>query len=60
MSLMQMAKMSAAVHQFRQTNLPFINVLTHPTFGGVSASIAMQADIIIAEQGAHIGFTGLG
>lgn len=58
MSLMQMAKMSAAVHQFRQTNLPFINVLTHPTFGGVSASIAMQADIIIAEQGAHIGFTG--
>ena len=58
LSLFQMAKMSAAVHLLQQTRLPFINVLTHPTFGGVSASIAMQADIIIAEQGAHIGFTG--
>lgn len=57
-SLFQMAKMSAAVNRLRQTRLPFINVLTHPTFGGVSASIAMQADIIIAEKGAHIGFTG--
>lgn len=57
-SLFQMAKMSAAVNRLKQTRLPFINVLTHPTFGGVSASIAMQADIIIAEKGAHIGFTG--
>ena len=58
LSLLQMAKMSAAVNQLRQTRLPFFNVLTHPTFGGVSASIAMQGDIIIAEKGAHIGFTG--
>lgn len=58
LSLFQMAKMSAAVQQLQQTRLPFINVLTHPTFGGVTASIAMQADIIIAERGAHIGFTG--
>ncbi len=58
LSLFQMAKMSAAVHLLRQTRLPFFNLLTHPTFGGVTASIAMQGDIIIAEQGAHIGFTG--
>lgn len=58
LSLFQMAKMSAAVNQLRQTTLPFITVLTHPTFGGVSASIAMQGDIVIAEKGAHIGFTG--
>ncbi|MAV28456.1 MAG: acetyl-CoA carboxylase carboxyl transferase subunit beta [Legionellales bacterium] len=58
LSLFQMAKMSAAVQQLRQTRLPFFNVLTHPTFGGVTASIAMQADVIIAEKGAHIGFTG--
>ena len=58
LSLFQMARMSAAVSQLREAGLPFINILTHPTFGGVSASIAMQADIIIAEPGAHIGFTG--
>ena len=58
LSLFQMARMSAAVSHLRTAQLPFINLLTHPTFGGVSASIAMQADIIIAEQGAHIGFTG--
>jgi acetyl-CoA carboxylase carboxyl transferase subunit beta len=58
LSLMQMAKMTTAVRRLKQTRLPFINLLTHPTFGGVSASIAMQADIILAEQGAHIGFTG--
>ena len=58
LSLFQMARMSAAVSRLQAAQLPFINVLTHPTFGGVSASIAMQADIIIAEQGAHIGFTG--
>ncbi len=58
LSLFQMARMSAAVSRLKAARLPFINVLTHPTFGGVSASIAMQADIIIAERGAHIGFTG--
>ena len=58
LSLLQMAKISAAVNQLRQTRLPFFNVLSHPTFGGVSASIAMQGDIIVAEKGAHIGFTG--
>ena len=58
LALMQMAKMTTAVRRLQETRLPFINVLTHPTFGGVSASIAMQADIILAEQGAHIGFTG--
>lgn len=57
-SLLQMAKMSAAVSQLRAKKLPFMTILTHPTFGGVSASIAMQADLIIAESGAHIGFTG--
>lgn len=58
LSLMQMAKMSAAVSQLQAKGLPFMTLLTHPTFGGVSASIAMQADVIIAESGAHIGFTG--
>ena len=57
-SLMQMAKASAALHALAQTGLPYISVLTNPTMGGVSASLAMQGDIIVAEPGALIGFAG--
>lgn len=57
-SLMQMAKTSAVVEKFSQKNGLFINVLTDPTTGGVSASFAMLADIIIAEPKALIGFAG--
>ncbi len=57
-SLMQMAKASAALHTLAQAGLPYISVLTHPTMGGVSASLAMQGDIVIAEPGALIGFAG--
>ena len=56
-ALFQMAKTS--MHQpFKQTCNPYITILTDPTSGGVSASMAMQADIILAEKGALIGFTG--
>ncbi len=57
-SLMQMAKTSAAIHKLREQSLPFITVLTDPVFGGVSASLAMLGDIIIAEPKALIGFAG--
>ena len=57
-SLMQMAKASAALHALAQARLPYISVLTNPTMGGVSASLAMQGDIVIAEPGALIGFAG--
>lgn len=57
-SLMQMAKTSAALARFSETNLPFIVVLTDPTLGGVSASFASLGDIIIAEPNALIGFAG--
>lgn len=57
-SLMQMAKTSAALKKLSENNLPFISVLTDPTFGGVSASFAFLGDIIIAEPGAIIGFAG--
>lgn len=58
LSLMQMAKTSAAIERYRRTYLPYICVMTHPTTGGVTASFASLADIIIAEPGATIGFTG--
>lgn len=58
LSLMQMAKTTAALHQLADKGLPFINVLTNPTMGGVSASFAMIADIIIAEPQALVGFAG--
>lgn len=58
LSLMQMAKTSAALTQLAKAQLPFISVLTDPTMGGVSASFAMLGDIIIAEPGALIGFAG--
>ena len=57
-SLMQLAKTTAAVNQLKAAGLPFVCVLTHPTMGGVSASLAMLGDIIMAEPKALIGFAG--
>ncbi len=57
-SLMQMAKTSAAIARLRRKGIPFISVLTDPTMGGVSASLAMLGDLNIAEPGALIGFAG--
>jgi len=57
-SLMQMAKTSAALTKLQKRGLPFISVLTDPTMGGVSASLAMLGDVNIAEPGALIGFAG--
>ena len=57
-SLMQMAKTSAAVAKHSEAGLLYIAVLTDPTTGGVSASFAFEADVIIAEQGALVGFAG--
>lgn len=57
-SLMQMAKVSAALSELNEQHLPYISVLTDPTMGGVSASLAMLGDIIIAEPNALIGFAG--
>ncbi|MGF1528462.1 MAG: acetyl-CoA carboxylase carboxyltransferase subunit beta, partial [Candidatus Competibacterales bacterium] len=57
-SLMQMAKTSAALASLAAAKLPYISVLTDPTTGGVSASLAMLGDINIAEPGALIGFAG--
>jgi acetyl-CoA carboxylase carboxyl transferase subunit beta len=58
LSLMQMAKTSAAVARLGEAGLPFISVVTDPTFGGVTASFAMLGDIIIAEPKSLIGFAG--
>jgi len=58
LSLMQMAKTSCAVSRLDDEKLLYINLLTEPTFGGVTASFGMLGDIIIAEQGARIGFAG--
>ncbi|MGY8844391.1 MAG: acetyl-CoA carboxylase, carboxyltransferase subunit beta [Gammaproteobacteria bacterium] len=57
-SLMQMAKTSAAIAEMREVGLPYVTVLTDPTTGGVSASLAMLGDVIIAEPNALIGFAG--
>ncbi|MDD5176866.1 MAG: acetyl-CoA carboxylase, carboxyltransferase subunit beta [Sterolibacterium sp.] len=57
-SLMQMAKTTAAISRLAQHRLPFISLLTNPTTGGVSASFAFVADVVIAEPGALIGFAG--
>ena len=57
-SLMQMAKISAALMRLDETGIPYISVLTHPTTGGVTASYAMLGDLNIAEPGALIGFAG--
>jgi len=58
LSLMQMAKTSAALTRMGEEGLPFISVLTDPTMGGVSASFAMLGDVIVAEPKALIGFAG--
>ena len=57
-SLLQMAKTSAAIAQLREHQLPFVSVLTDPTMGGVSASLAMLGDVNIAEPEALVGFAG--
>ena len=57
-SLMQLAKTSAAVERFGALGLPLVTVLTDPTTGGVSASFGFQGDVVIAESGAAIGFAG--
>jgi acetyl-CoA carboxylase carboxyl transferase subunit beta len=58
LSLMQMAKTASEIGRFQHAKLPYISVITHPTTGGVSASFAMLADIILAEPEALIGFAG--
>ena len=58
LALMQMAKTTIAVERHLEAGLPYISVLTDPTTGGVSASFAFQADVIIAEARAAIGFAG--
>lgn len=58
LSLLQMAKVSAAVTRHYRSRAPFISVLTNPTFGGVAASFAALGDVLIAEAGANIGFVG--
>ena len=57
-SLMQMAKTSAALARLRAAGLPYVSVLTHPTTGGVSASLGMLGDLNVAEPEALIGFAG--
>lgn len=57
-SLMQMAKTSAALERLKQHSLPYLSVLVDPVYGGVSASLAMLGDINIAEPNALVGFTG--
>jgi acetyl-CoA carboxylase carboxyl transferase subunit beta len=57
-SLFQMAKTTAVLQELARARLPFVSVLTDPTMGGVSASFAFVADVVIAEPGALIGFAG--
>ena len=58
LSLMQMAKTSVEIARLHRAGVPFISILTNPTTGGVSASFAMQGDVILAEPGAVVGFAG--
>ena len=58
LSLMQMAKISAALARLRTVRVPYVSVLTDPTTGGVTASFPMLGDVHIAEPGALIGFAG--
>src|SRR5260221_3387004 len=58
LSLFQMAKTTAVLQELTKARLPFISILTDPTMGGVSASFAFVADVVIAEPGALIGFAG--
>jgi acetyl-CoA carboxylase carboxyl transferase subunit beta len=57
-SLFQMAKTTAVLQELTKARLPFVSVLTDPTMGGVSASFAFVADVVVAEPGALIGFAG--
>jgi len=57
-SLMQMAKSSAALARLKEAGIPYISVLTDPTYGGVTASFAMLGDVILAEPKSMIGFAG--
>jgi len=57
-SLMQMAKTSVVLSRYMEGSWPYVSVLTDPTFGGVTASFATAADVVLAEPGARIGFTG--
>jgi acetyl-CoA carboxylase carboxyl transferase subunit beta len=57
-SLMQMAKTTASIARLRENGIPYISILTDPTMGGVSASLAMLGDVIIAEPNALVGFAG--
>jgi acetyl-CoA carboxylase carboxyl transferase subunit beta len=58
LSLMQMAKTSGVLAELAVWGIPYVSILTNPTTGGVSASYAMQGDVILAEPGAVIGFAG--
>jgi acetyl-CoA carboxylase carboxyl transferase subunit beta len=58
LSLMQMAKTSVVIAELAEQGTPFVSILTNPTTGGVSASYAMQGDVILAEPGAVVGFAG--
>lgn len=58
LSLMQMARTTAAINELKEAGIPFISILTDPTTGGVSASFAMLGDINMAEKGCLIGFAG--
>jgi acetyl-CoA carboxylase carboxyl transferase subunit beta len=58
LALMQMAKVNAALHHLHQAAVPFLSILTDPTFGGTAASIALLGDVTMAEPAASIGFTG--
>ncbi|TLM77519.1 MAG: acetyl-CoA carboxylase carboxyltransferase subunit beta [Actinobacteria bacterium] len=58
LSLMQMAKTSAAAERLARAGLPYVAVLANPTYGGVTASFATLADVIVAEPGAMVGFAG--
>jgi acetyl-CoA carboxylase carboxyl transferase subunit beta len=58
LSLVQMAKISAALGRLDEARIPYISVLTDPTTGGVTASFAMLGDLNLAEPGALIGFAG--
>jgi acetyl-CoA carboxylase carboxyl transferase subunit beta len=58
LSLMQMAKTSVVLAELAREGIPFVSIVTNPTTGGVSASYAMQGDVILAEPGAVVGFAG--
>jgi len=58
LSLMQMARTTAAINELKEARIPYISILTDPTTGGVSASFAMLGDVNIAEKGCLIGFAG--